>query len=211
MASFNLQPDCYLSVTPEGAYHCVSSPAKNPAQKLLKWILEQKRSPLLCEQLFEQLAVDGLDVSETKEVLYHAQSLRWVEALEKQSAAHEGALEDILPDILPTLSSEGKVLLADAQGFYICACGFNHESAEQLSALSADLASTHERHASLLQQNLGLGFNAWGVIDAAGNSQIGFWPMFIGSHRFVLVVAGLPRLNQANLTKTISVLSVRYG
>jgi hypothetical protein len=28
-----------------------------------------------------------------------------------------------------------------------------------------------------------------------GNSQVGFWPLYVGGQRFVRVIGGMPRLN----------------
>ena len=102
-------------------------------------------------------------------------------------------------------------MLADRQGFYLGTAGFTHETAEELSALSADLASLHQRHSGLLANNLGIGSGAWGVIDAAGNSQVGFWPLYVGEQRFALVLAGVPRMNQQALVNLIWILNQRYG
>ena len=145
------------------------------------------------------------------ELLYHAQNLGWVEGLKAPRHAPAGALEDIIPDLLPVLSNSGKVLLADGQGFYVSSQGFAHEAAEELSALSADIASLHDRHRGLLKNNLGLASGAWALIDAAGNSQVGFWPLFVGDQRFVLVAGGTPHFNQPALTQLVWALSTRYG
>jgi hypothetical protein len=52
---------------------------------------------------------------------------------------------------------------------------------------------------------------AWALVDAAGNGQVGFWPLFIGEQRFVLVVSDFPYLNQQALTTLVWALSIRYG
>ena len=151
------------------------------------------------------------DEGESLELLYHTQNLGWVEGVDQRQAAPTGALEDIVPNLLPALSGNGKALLADSQGFYVSSQGFTHEAAEELSALSADIASLHDRHQGLLGNNLRLGSSAWALIDAAGNSQVGFWPLFIGDQRFVLVVGGTPHFNQPALTTLVWTLSTRYG
>ena len=109
------------------------------------------------------------------------------------------------------LSSQSKVLLADTQGFYVCSQGFPHETAEELSALSADIASLQERHQRLVGNNLGLETSAWGLVEASGGSRIGFWPLFIGEQRFALIISGCPQFNQPALTSLVWALSKRYG
>ncbi|MCB1013508.1 MAG: hypothetical protein KDB10_00110, partial [Acidimicrobiales bacterium] len=53
--------------------------------------------------------------------------------------------------------------------------------------------------------------SAWALVDGAGNSQVGFWPLHIGEERFVLSVVGIPRLHQQAFTDLIWVLMLRYG
>jgi len=58
---------------------------------------------------------------------------------------------------------------------------------------------------------MGLETSAWALVDAAGNSRVGFWPLYVGKQRFVLVLGGVPRLNQPALTELIWALSKRYA
>ncbi len=120
-------------------------------------------------------------------------------------------METLLPELLPELSANGRVLLADAHGFTIAASGFEQEVIDELAALSADIAIVHQKYHRTLDEALSLGSNAWALVDAGGNSQVGFWPLYIGDHRFVLVLDGFSRLNQPTLTTLIWVLATRYG
>ncbi len=210
MTRYQLQENIYVLPSPAGAYYAVTRPEEEAPRRLLRSLLKSKNSPLL--------SVEGVrhwsgieDDDSAMELLSHIQALGWIEGSDAPLSPPEGRLEDILPDLLAPLSGNGKVLLADEQGFYLSAQGFPHETAEELSALSADLATLHERHAGLLKNNLGLRSNAWAVVDAAGNSEVGFWPMYVGTQRFVLVVGGMPRLNQPAFTRLIWALSIRYA
>ena len=49
------------------------------------------------------------------------------------------------------------------------------------------------------------------IVDMAGNSRVGFWPLFVGDHRFVLALGGLPALNHPALVELVWSLTVRYG
>jgi hypothetical protein len=153
----------------------------------------------------------GLSEQDALESLYLAQKQKWIEGFPEPRQARGGALEELLPTLLPPLSESGKILLADAHGFYVATEGFTHEAAVELSALSADIASLDARHGGLTRQNLRLGSSAWALIDAAGNSQLGFWPLFIDDHRFVLVLQGEPRFNQPDFTELVWALSTRYA
>lgn len=209
MHDYQLADNLYISLTPAGAYHAVASNGEEPYRKLLKSILRYRSTPTLTlEGLTEWTGKE--DANEALDLLYHAQALGWVEGLQAPRMVPEGSLEGVIPGLLPALSGSQKVLLADNQGFYVSSSGFNHETAEELSALSADIASLHDRHIGLLRQNLGLGTAAWALIDSAGNTQIGFWPLFIGEQRFVLIVGGVPYLNKPELVSLIWSLSIRY-
>ncbi|MCU7842074.1 MAG: hypothetical protein KZQ94_22225 [Candidatus Thiodiazotropha sp. (ex Troendleina suluensis)] len=210
MIDYQLSKDMYVAVTQAGAYYAVASPGKDPSRQLLRTLLKQDKSPPLTLELLKEWT-NSNDENGSLELLYHAQKLGWLEGLVEERSVPSGALEDIVPNLLPSLSLDGKALLADDQGFYISSKGFVHEAAEELSALSADIASLHDRHHGLLRNNLGLSTGAWALIDAAGNSQVGFWPLFVGDQRFVLVVGGVPSFNQPALTKLIWSLSFRYG
>jgi hypothetical protein len=102
-------------------------------------------------------------------------------------------------------------LLADDQGFYLATSGFPHEVAEELSALSAELAIIHKRRSGLLMNNMGFDSHAWAIVNAFGNSQIGFWPVFVGKHQFVIVISGIPHFNQPEFVSLIWALSNRYS
>jgi hypothetical protein len=207
---YQLLENVYISPTPAGAYFCVSANTDSPSRKLLQSLLKETTTTLL--DLDDLLVLTEMkDKKDLYDLLYRMQSLGWLDGVEEQEFVPSGGLEDILPDLLMGLSDSGKALLADEQGFYVSAQGFPHETAEELSALSADVFSMYERHQGLLKNNLGLETSAWALIDAAGNGHIGFWPLWIGKHRFVLIVKGVPLLNQTALLTLIWVLSIRYG
>ena len=210
MSKYQLNQDLYLYPAPAGAYYCVADPEDNPSRQLLQGIFKQSSTPQLSLDAIKEWGHESED-DKILELIYHAQNIGWIEGLEAPQDAPDETLEELLPRLLPNLSENRKALLADDQGFYIAASGFPHETAEELSGLSAEIASLHGRRQGVLQKNLGLKTSAWGIVDAAGNSQIGFWPMYIGGQRFELVIGGVPRLNQSELTKMVWALTTRYG
>ena len=210
MSHFELTDDLCISPTPGGAFYGILGPEQNPSRRLLVQLLSGDSSPAL--SLDALLAWTGqTDPDAALELLFHAQKIGWVEGYKERRDAPKGSLEEILPELLPLLSGSGKALIADGQGFYVCSQGFPDETAEELSALSADFASLHKRHRKLLTNNLSMTSSAWSIVDAAGNSQIGFWPLYIADQCFVLVIAGMPRLNQPALKTLIWVFVKRYG
>ncbi len=199
----------YLAPTPAGAYFSVSGTEEAPARKFLQFLLAQEQGfALNIENLQKYMPVKKAE--DASAMLAHMQKLGWVQGFEKPLAAPTDPLETILPEMLSQLSASGKALLADDQGFYISSCGFPHETAEELAGLSASLATLHDRYRGVLN-NLGENSSAWGLVDAMGNSQVGFWPIFVGEHRFGLVIGGLPQLNQAVLISLVWALMMRYG
>lgn len=210
MARYRLHQGLFVMPTPAGAFYSASAPETTPSRRLLRSLIADDRSPelrsnVLAEWIGSECEQDAL------EVLFHAQSLGWIEGFDAPRVPPRGPLEDVLGDLLEPLSMSRKSLLADAQGFYVATVGFAHETAEELSAVSADLDLLYGRHRRLLRNNMTLQSSAWALVDAAGNSQVGFWPLYIGEHRFVLVIGGEPRLNQPALTDLIWALSKRYA
>jgi hypothetical protein len=209
MSEYRLHDNLYLLPTPAGAYAAVANQGSDPVRRLLCSLLRQESTPGMTRQAIETWT--GLTETDALESLYLAQHHHWIEGFTQPRQSPNGALETLLPALLPPLADSGKVLLADALGFNVAAAGFTHEAAVELSALSADLASLEDRHRGLIQQNLHLGSSAWALSDAAGNSQLGFWPLFIDTHRFVLVLQGQPQFNQSAFTELAWALSTRYA
>ena len=117
----------------------------------------------------------------------------------------------MLEELLGALSDSKKVLLAENSGLYLGASGFPHEAAEELAAISANLSEVYQRHKRLLHSNLHFNQQAWGLIDAAGNSEVGFWPLYIGYNQFALVIHGMPQLNRPAFKQLVWSLMRRYG
>ncbi|MEJ2396106.1 MAG: hypothetical protein P8171_24855 [Candidatus Thiodiazotropha sp.] len=209
MKSFSLDTSLHLAPTPAGAYFAVSSNSAEPARRLLQGVMSESVSPHWDHESLSEWS--GLEHKEAQELLYRLQELGWMSGLEQARTAPDDPLEKILPTLLEQLSAEGKALLADNQGFYLAASGIPHEAAESLSAVSADLGSLFERHQRLLANNLGQREQAWALTDAAGNSQLGFWPLHIGWQRFVLVIEGRPSFNQPAFRDLVWILTLRYS
>ncbi len=209
MNDYTLIDGLFLYPTAAGAYQAVSQPDADKPRRLLRRLLQLPETPALTLDQLAALTDD--DPQKSLSLLHHCQKLGWIQGLAAAVKAPQGNLEDILPALLSNISENGKVLLADEQGFYLASQGFPHEVAEELSAMSADLASLHSRRSGLLVNNLGIGSHAWAIVDAFGHSQIGFWPLFVGKHRFIIAIAGIPHFNCAELVTLIWALSKRYA
>ncbi len=210
MSKHTLVDGLFLYPTPIGSYYAVSSTEDDKSRKFLKRLLQQIETPVLNIETLKTL-MDEDDEEKALALLDHCQKIGWVQGIDTALKAPEGALEEILPPLLSHVSEKGKVLLADDQGFYLACSGFPHEVAEELSALAAEIASVHQRRSGLLMNNLGVGSQAWAIVDAFGCSQIGFWPVFIGDTRFVVAISGIPHFNQPDFVTFIWALSIRYA
>jgi hypothetical protein len=207
--NLSLKSGLYLEPTPAGAYFASSSPSDEPARRLLLGVMSEKKLP--ASDISRLSLWSGQPGNEALELVKRLQELGWLSGSDKSLSVPEGPLEEILPGLLSKVSIIGKALLADDQGFYLSTSGIPHEAAEALSAVSADLSSLYVRHQRLLAKNLGLKEQAWTLADAAGNSQLGFWPLYIGQLRFVLIIQGRPTLNQPAFRDLVWVLSLRYS
>ncbi|MGJ0428260.1 hypothetical protein [Methylobacter sp.] len=210
MSNYVLTEGLHLYPTPAGAYYAACSVNKDKTRQFLRALLLQEKTPALNLANLRKL-MDQHEEAKCLELLHHCQKLGWVQGIDTALHYPQDALEDILPDLLSKISENGKVLLADSQGFYLSSHGFPHEVAEELSALSAEIATIHERRSGLLMNNMGLASNAWAVIDAYGNSQLGFWPLFIGNNRFVIAISGIPHFNHPEFVSLVWALSMRYA
>lgn len=210
MKTYSLTEELYLYPTPAGAYYAVCSSETDKPRHFLSALLKQPQTCALNVANLQQLMGQN-DEQKCMELLHHCQKLGWIQGLDAVLHYPQDVLEEILPELLSKISEQGKVLLADSQGFYLASHGFPHEVAEELSALSAEIATVHERRSGLLTNNMGLASNAWAVIDASGNSQLGFWPLFIGNNRFVVTISGIPHFNQPEFVSLVWALSIRYA
>lgn len=210
MSHYSLAEGLYLYPTPAGAYYAVSSTETDRPRQFLKNILLEEQTPKLSIDNLQRL-IEHKDEQRCLELLHHCQKLGWIQGVNTVREYPSGALEDILPQLLASISENGKVLLADKEGFYLVSSGFPHEVAEELSALSAEILTVHDRRSGLLINNMGLASNAWAVVDVFGNSHVGFWPLFIGKNRFVIAISGIPHFNQPDFVSLVWALSIRYA
>lgn len=210
MSKYTIVDGLFLYPTPVGAYYAVSSMEEDKSRIFLKKLLKQPKAPVLNSETLMDL-MDEDNEEKALELLHHCQNLGWVQGIKDEIKPPEGSMEEFLPPLLANISETGKIILADDQGFYLACNGFPHEVAEELSALSAEIATVHKRRSGLLMNNLGVGTQAWALIDAFGCSQIGFWPVFIGKTRFVIAISGISHFNQPDFVKLIWALSIRYA
>ena len=207
MSDYRIDSGAAVWPTPAGAFYAVQSASRQSSRDFLLQLLAGGESRPLADCPLSLLSANSEDAERQ---LYHLQNLAYLQSVTDKTAVTQEPLEDALPPLLAQLCDSGKAVLADEQGFYLSLAGFAHESAEELSALSGSLLTVHDRHRSLLHNNLGLRSAAWGLVDEAGNSEIGFWPIVLPGNRFTLILAGMPYFNSPAFTHFVSCLAMRY-
>ncbi|MCP4432645.1 MAG: hypothetical protein GY806_16860 [Gammaproteobacteria bacterium] len=207
--SYTLDQESYLMPSPAGAYYCVMASVDNAARRLLRRFLSQESVALVTNELMQAWSAPEPELG--LQTLHHLQGLGWLQTMPTAVEVDKGPLEDLLPRLLEQLSCEANALLTDSQGFCLTSVGFAHESAEEISALGADLVTLHSRHQGLLNNNLKMPASNWGLLDAAGHSQLGFWPLHIGQELFSLVIAGPPCLHRQVFMYLVWILHNRYA
>lgn len=209
MSLFTINEGLYINITPRGAYYAVQDNTEDVTRSLLIKLMKLEETPPFTTETLAELC--DMDSEDASSLIHRMQKLGLVSGQQLVEQAPADNLENILPDLLASLSDSQKVLLAEHSGLYLGASGFPHEAAEELAAISASLSEVYQRHKGLLQGNLGFNQHAWGLIDAAGNSEVGFWPLYVGYNHFTLVIHGMPQLNRPAFKHLVWSLVKRYG
>ena len=210
MSQFSINAGLEINITPRGAYYAVQDGTEDLTRNILINLLHQEATLPLTDETITEVCKES-DVQVASNIIHRMQTLGLVSGQKETELAPERNLEELLPELLSALSDSKKVLLAEHSGLYLGASGFPHEAAEELAAISANLSEVYERHKGLLNGNLRFNQRAWGLIDAAGNSEVGFWPLYVGHNQFALVINGMPQLNRPSFKRLIWLLMRRYG
>lgn len=206
--TLSLQANLYPRITPAGAYYAVSNNTISASRTLLHGLLKADANERIsAEKILEW--TDTHDIDTALSLLYRLQRLEFLYGEETPQLEHGRYSDDHLPDLLEQLSDVGKALLADHNGLYFANAGFHHETAEEVGILASEVASVGERHQLLLKNNLNIHHNAWGICDPAGHSELTFFPLYVGTSKLILVVAGVPDLNKEAFVSLIKVLCNR--
>ncbi|MGF1642549.1 MAG: roadblock/LC7 domain-containing protein [Thiotrichales bacterium] len=210
MSAYKLIDQFFLQPTSAGAFYAVTGDEPEPLRRLLLALLAEAATPRVdLPKLCYWLGV--ADDQQALHLLHQAQTLAWVQGYREPRNIVEAGIGRQLQDPLRRLSSVGKALLVDGNGFPLARHGLDDATVDALSALSADLAAVQTRHAARLKQCLKMPTQGWGALDAFGSSRIAVWPLFVGARRLLLVVLGEPRLSQPEFITLVWMLINRYG
>lgn len=210
MSDYRLIEDSYVTVTPAGAYFAATTPEPTPARRLLLSLLALPHTPRAADGDLQTWSGQN-SYDEALELLYRLQRAGWVRGNKNLRVPPHVNMERDVPPMIALLSGEGRALLADLQGFPLSNVGFTHEASEEIARLAASVGALAADYRATVGANLGIRSSAWSVVDAAGYSQIGFWPLYLGSSGFMLVLAGEPRFNQPEFANLVWGLAHRYN
>ena len=197
----------YFQVTPSGAYYATLNTEPEALRALLLQLLSADTHIPYISSLLQKLT--GMGEEEAEALLDKAVQHGFIDLPQDPEPIAAGTIEQLLPEFLPQLA-DGRVLLADDQGFCLGQSGFDAEEAEAVAGMAADLVSMHERHQRLLASHLGFNGSSWALVDAVGQSELGFWTLHVGEQKFLLIMEGMPHLNRQPFVDLMSVLIRRY-
>ncbi len=200
----------YILPTPAGAYFLAQDNTQSWQKNVLKNIFSSDKSLKLDINNLKEI-FNTSDSENLKYKIEQCQKQHLIQVVDEEFLAPTGDFEQYLNDIICKFSNKEKALLCDSQGLCIANNGFPIEMQEEISVLSADIAIMHKRRAQNINKKLGLNSQAWSIVDASGNSCLGFWPLNINKEVFVLVLEGVPFFNQIAMVDLIWALYLRYG
>ncbi|QEY25521.1 peptidase M23 [Neisseria zalophi] len=209
-STLSLQSNLYPKITPAGAYYAVSGDTPSASRTLLYGLLRANPNETISQEKLLNWAETN-DFDSALNLLYRLQRLEFLYGDENISNEDIHLSDEQLPDLLATLSNSGKALLADENGLYFANAGFHHEAAEELGILAGEIAEVADKHQLLIKNNLHIHHSAWGICDPSGQSELTFFPLYIGMSKLILVVGGMPDLNKDEFVTLVKVLYHRYG
>ena len=195
--TLSLQSNLYPKVTPAGAYYAVSGDTPSASRTLLYGLLRAEPTEAISSE--KMLAwTDTSDINTALNLLYRLQRLEFLYGDENVGTDDIHLTDEQLPDVLAPLSNFANV-------------GFHHEAAEELGLLASKVAKMESDHQLLIRNNLHINNSAWGVCDPSGQSELTFFPLYIGTTKLILVIGGMPDLNKEAFVTLVKVLYHRYG
>ena len=207
MSDYQLTQDVHIIPTPLGAYSAASNPQPDAARSLILGIMANETSQKVSIEKLRQYVGN----TDPLQLLYWMEKSKWIAGRAESETLAAQHIETDVPFLLRQLSSDGKAMLADHQGFHLVNAGFTQELAEELAILAAEISTIQSKHSDLIKNKLRLGTMAMAVIDSSGNSELGCWPLYIGKHHFMLIISGIPRLDQQAYLHLIWALCRRYN
>lgn len=193
-STLKLHNELYPKIMPAGAFYAVASSSHSASRKLLANILRAEVNAKLTEERLKEWAETD-NIHTALSLLYRLQRLEFLYGEAVPSSQIVKVTSDVFEDILGQLSDSNRAILVDQDGFYFANVGFNHETAEEVANLASEAIRLSEKNNRLIKNNLNIYNTAVGICDPAGQSELTFFPLYIGTTKNILVTAGQPLLN----------------
>ncbi len=198
----------YILPTAAGVFHLACQKREETSASLLfSKIFEKKRLVKLTDEEIQKIM--GLTDSEFAKEMEAIYAMGWIEEFDEPLELPDGSLEVILPQLISALSSEKEALISDEHGFCLFSIGIPEEDMEALAVMTADLAAIYSKYESVYGHEI-LPSQAWSMVDASGNCQMGVWPIHLGEQNFNLLIRGIPVFNHPNFVIVAWLLYNRY-
>ena len=205
----------FVEITPAGCFYAVQSTESNAYRDMLLDILRCQYNPVypgeLSEQDQQEQHVEGLHCR-TPAFYQTLQEAGFIVAKTEMTHKPVENLDALLARSLGSLSDLEKVVLTDSgRGLFLGYSGFTSTQAEELAVVDSSIRIVYEKSEKLLREELSIDESAFGIIDPAGHSQLGFWSCFVGKNVFTFIVYGVPQFNRPEFRDIIQFLVQRYG
>jgi hypothetical protein len=207
MSEYQLTQDVHIIPTPLGAYCAASTPEPDAARALILGMMANETTQKVSLETVRKY----VGKNDPLQLLYWMEKSKWIVGRVESDTLSARHIESDLPFLLSQLSSEGTALLADHEGFFLVNAGFARELAEELAIFAAEISRIQGKYSALIRNKLRLGSLAMAVTDSGGNSELGCWPLYIGKHHFMLVISGIPRLDQPAYLHLVWALCRKYS
>ena len=115
MSEYILTENLYLGITPGGTYYAVQDKADEPGRDFLHRLMQEAETPLFNVGVACELS--GYKKKRALEFVHWLQEAGLILGLEHSERAPHETLERLLPQLLRTMSDEGKAILAESRGY----------------------------------------------------------------------------------------------
>lgn len=199
----------YLVPTDNGARYTVAEAHLNPLRALLYGIIQ---SAGITTNDLEQFIDDQLFGSRkaVAAALYKLQGLGLIYTQESPVVLPQAAAIESLEHFLGQISSEGKALLADRNGFVMASHGFKNEAARELAAVGTDMTPMGARISGEMEQDVNAEQEIWELTINRKGDKITFMRLFIGSLPFLVAIGGQLNTKPNVFLQLMAILINRY-
>jgi len=179
----------YLAVTTKGAYLCVSSHLTAKQDAVISWLLNRAESPKVDAHLLEELA----ELTKSKDAMQQMTPMLGkglLKLLNKPVARQEGPMEEVLSNLLASMSNGNQALITHINGLCMASTGFDPARTESISALAVKITDAIHHGRGSIFEALEMAHGLPCLYDLVSKELFTLIPMKLGSNRMVTVVKG---------------------